>query len=342
MKTCPRCGVENKPERAACWNCWAPLEGPAGAAAAPRPTGRGLSLAVPWTAVAVVLLVLVGAAIAYFFFLSSKPADVADQYLHAVRNGNTAKEARLSSAETKEEKLLPDVIMIADYQVERDGVSIEGKTATVPATVRLTVDPTVVGFERAVLADAMMQFLQAHPVRATVAMVKERLNWRVDQTQTRSQFTQQAVRDLPPALALQLATLIRGGPLPSMPSPGGLLPGKTPAAGTVVPGGEAPGGFGTAAPSPSVAPGAKSVAPGRPGLAGGQGAPRPTAPTPGVTGPGTGQPGVARPGASGFRAPAAGGTGAAAGRTTAPTRKPSTSTSGSGLRRTLPSESEEE
>ena len=109
MKTCPRCGVENKSEKAACWNCWAPLES-AGAAAEPKPTGRGLSLAVPWTTVIIIVLVLAAVAGIYFFFLSSKPAQVASEYLHAVRNGNEAKAARLSTPDTAEEKLLQGAI----------------------------------------------------------------------------------------------------------------------------------------------------------------------------------------------------------------------------------------
>ena len=332
MKTCPRCGVENKPEKAACWNCWAPLEGPAGAAAAPRPTGRGLSLAVPWTAVAVVLGVLVMAAIAYFFFLSSKPADVADQYLHAVRNGNAAKAERLSSRDTKTDKLLPDVIMVADYQVQREGVSIAGKTATVSATVHLTVDPTVIGLERAVLADAIMQFLQQHPVHSTVAMVKEGFAWRVDQKQTREQFTQQALRDLPPGLALQVAALITGGPLPSLPSAAGLLGGKAPTAGPLAPAGQRPVAPGTGAAPRPAAPGAGLGAPGRPGLAGGQGAARPSGAAAGVAGPGPSSPQAPRPGAAG----------AAGSRTATPSSGgASAGTSGGGLRRSLPSESEE-
>jgi hypothetical protein len=263
MKTCPRCGVENKPERAACWNCWAPLEGATGAAAAPRPTGRGLSLAVPWTAVAVVLLVLVAAAVAYFFFLSSKPAQVAEQYLHAVRNGNQAKAERLSSAETKTDKLLPDAILVSDYQVQREGVSVEGKQATVPATVHLTVDPIVIGLERAVMADAIMKFLQSHPVSGDIYMVRQGINWRVDQAQTRQQFTQAIMRGLPPGLATQLAGLVMGGrarpqTLPAAGVTGGKAAGLQPTPPTGQPPAGASGGFRRTA--PAAAPGASPPA----------------------------------------------------------------------------------
>ena len=44
MTICPRCGVENKPGKAACWNCWAPLEAMAQEA---RPKKKGKRRAAP-------------------------------------------------------------------------------------------------------------------------------------------------------------------------------------------------------------------------------------------------------------------------------------------------------
>lgn len=211
MKTCPRCGVENKSEKAACWNCWAPLES-AGAAAEPKPTGRGLSLAVPWTTVIIIVLVLAALAGIYFFFLSSKPAQVASEYLHAVRNGNEAKAARLSTPDTAEEKLLQGAILLQDYEVDASGVQAEGKQAEVPASAHLTVDPLTIGLERAMLADALMKALQKQPVRANVVLVKKGLKWQVDQARTRDQFLQAARRGMPPELVLQLAAAATARP----------------------------------------------------------------------------------------------------------------------------------
>jgi len=194
MKTCPRCGVENKPEKAACWNCWSPLDMPTGGAA--RPSGRGISLVIPWTAVAVVLLVLIAAGATYFFFLSSKPAQVAAEYLDAVRNGNTEKADRLSTQDTSGQKL-PAMVLIASYQVPPGETAMESGQAKVPVTVQFTVDPLAIGLERAALADLSMKFLKAHPVRGQVVLVKERLNWRVDQRQTQQQWMQSMLAAAP-------------------------------------------------------------------------------------------------------------------------------------------------
>jgi len=203
MKTCPRCGVENKAEKAACWNCWAPLEGPPGGAAAPRPTGRRIRLAVPWTFVAVVVLLSLAAGGTYFFFLSSKPAAVAADYLDALRNGNKEKRERLSSRQTRDQKVLPDVILIASYKIESPVTFTKGE-AKVPASVQLTVDPLVIGLERAAVADAIMKSLQQQFVRADLALVKEGLNWRVDQRETRKQIMQPLWRSLRPVIRMQL------------------------------------------------------------------------------------------------------------------------------------------
>lgn len=255
MKTCPRCGVENKREKAACWNCWAPLDGPAGAAAAPKAATRTVSLAVPWTAVAVVALVLAAAAGAYFLLLRSEPADVAEQYLRAVRNGNEEKRDRLSSRDTSGQSVLPQRLMIAEYEVQRDGVIVSDKQAEVPASVQLTLDPAV-GLTQPILVDLAVKHLKKHPVRANMVLAKEGFSWRVDQQQTQMRFTAAVMRDVPPVIEGQIKALLSGR-MTAVPAPGAS-------------GGEATAGQGLAKPGAAGRPGmGKAGLPGRPRPGGG-------------------------------------------------------------------------
>jgi len=187
---------------------------------------------VPWTAVAVVALVAAAAAGTYHFLLSSKPADVVEEYLDAVKNGNEEKRDRLSSKDTAGQSPLPAVLRIADYEVERDSVSFEGGQAQVPTKVALVVDPLTIGLERAVLADKLMAHLKKRPVRANLVLVKERLNWRIDQRQTQGAFVESAVREMGPELKNQLmgawmrgeAARPGGGERPRPAPPGGAEP----------------------------------------------------------------------------------------------------------------------
>lgn len=227
MKTCPRCGVENKPEKAACWNCWAPLAPPAGGARQPAPTRLRLSLTIPWTAVAVVALVLIAAAGAYFFLLASRPADVTLQYLDAVRNGNEIKRDRLATADTGGQLLLPPVLMIKTApEVDRAGITTAGGQAEVPASLQLTVDPFVIGLERADISDALIKHLARGPARVSVVLVREGLNWRVDQSQTRQRIIDAALADMPPDLKnhLWVAGLRSPGGAPASPPAGPAAP----------------------------------------------------------------------------------------------------------------------
>ncbi len=219
MKTCPRCGVENKPGKAACWNCWAPLDAPAGAAPQVRVPKRGLRLAIPWTAGRVVALVVVAAAGTYFLLLASRPADVAHQYLAAVQNGNEEKRVRLATKESAAQPLLPAVLLIVSFEVEREGVTRSGGQAEVPVMVQLAVDPMVIGLERAVLSDQIMMYLKTHPVRATVVLAKQGLNWRVDQGQTQQRLVEAAFGRVEPQIRDQLtaAGLQLPGPPPGPP-----------------------------------------------------------------------------------------------------------------------------
>jgi hypothetical protein len=258
MKTCPRCGVENKPEKAACWNCWSPLDMPTGGAA--QPSGRGLSLTVPWTAVAVVALVLIAGAATYFFFLSSKPAQVAEQYLDAIKNGNTAKADRLSTRESSGQKL-PTALLIASYDVPRGETGMEGGQAMVPVTVHFTVDPLAIGLERAAVSDAVMKYLQRHPVRARVVLVKERLNWRVDRRQTQQQFMQSMLAAAPAEIRdgltkprPTLPPAVPGVGVPVVPPPAAPATPAVPGAGIKLPAGIPRPGVGSAVGAPG-APG---------------------------------------------------------------------------------------
>jgi hypothetical protein len=266
MKTCPRCGVENKPEKAACWNCWSPLESPTGAVAQPKPTGRRVSLTVPWTAVVVVLLVFVCAAGAYFLLFRSKPADVAEQYLDAIRNGNDKKRDRLSTKETAGESPLPKMMIISQYSVQRDAVTTSGATADVPATVNFIVEPTL-ALAEPIRADVVTSHLQKQAVRASLVLVKERFMWRVDQKQTALKFTQALTRELPAGIAAQLMALAAAAKampavLPTAPAlgqtprPPAAAPGVTPAA----PAAPRPGLGAPAAGRPLPAPGAAKAA----------------------------------------------------------------------------------
>jgi len=284
MKTCPRCGVENKGEKAACWNCWSPLESPAGAAAQPKPTGRRVSLAVPWTAVVVVLLVFVAAAGAYLLLFSSKPGDVAEQYLEAIRNGNDQKRDRLSTKDSAGESPVPKIMLIAKYQVQRDAATMSGNTAEVPATVNFIVEPAI-GLIFPIAADAVMTYLQRQPVRANLVLTKERFQWRVDQSQTKQRFQQALIRGLPPALGAQVAALMMASPPVPTPALGAPAGGATPATPAAPPG---------IAPVAPTAPRPGFGAPARPGLPGaGATRPRPPSASPGA-------------GKAGGKAPAAG------------------------------------
>jgi hypothetical protein len=246
--------------------------------------GRGISLAVPWTFVAVVVLVLLAAGGTYFFFLSSKPAAVAADYLDAVRNGNTEKRARLSSRSTSGQELLPAVILVAGYKVEAP-VSVTGREAKVPASVELTVDPLVLGLERASLADAIMKFMQKHPVRADLVLVKEGLSWRVDQQQTQQEFMRVITRGLEPGIAMQLAAVLLGGAR-ARPAPGPGAAGPAPAA---------PGAAALPKAAVPPAPGQGLAAPGRPAVPSSRGA------------VGVGRPGATAPSEAKSSAPKRGG-----------------------------------
>jgi hypothetical protein len=234
MKTCPRCGVENKPEKASCWNCWAPLEGPEGGAVQAAPSGRRLSVAIPWTAVAVVALVLIAAGGAYFFLLASRPAQVAGSYLDAVRNGNQEKRDRLATGDSAGQPLLPTLLLVSSYEVDGAGVTMAGGQAEVPAVIHLTVDPLVIGLERAGLSDMAMKYLNLHPVRISMVVLRQGINWRVDQAQTRRRIILAAVEGLPPVVKDQLTAA--GLSIPGAgPAPGGLppaRPGPTPPPGS--------------------------------------------------------------------------------------------------------------
>jgi flagellar basal body-associated protein FliL len=255
MKTCPRCGVENKPEKAACWNCWSPLESPAGGAPQPKASGRRVSLAVPWTAVIVVLLVFAAAVGAYLVLFSSKPGDVAEQYLEALRNGNDQKRDRLATKDTAGENPMPKIMLISKFQVQRDAVTVTGNTAEVPATINFIVEPAI-GLVQPVAADAVTSYLQRQPVRGDLVLAKERFQWRVDQTQTKQRFQQALLRGLPPGLGAQVAKLMVAPPPAPVPAPS--APGAAPAtAPGVTPGARAAPKFGLGGrPQPGGAPAA--------------------------------------------------------------------------------------
>jgi hypothetical protein len=204
---------------------------------------RGIRLAIPWTAVAVVALVVVAAAATYFLLLASKPADVAQQYLDAVKNGNDERRTQLATSETGGQPLLQQVLLIADFQIQREGVTTAGGQAEVPATVQLAVDPITIGLERAVLSDQIMGYLKTHPVQAYVVLAKQGLNWRVDQAQTKQRLDEAAFGRVEPQVREQLTAA--GLQLP------GPAPGPPPAA--------------PAAPASPAKPAAAAPAPARPG-----------------------------------------------------------------------------
>lgn len=236
MKTCPRCGVENKPEKSACWNCWAPLEAPSGGALRPLPK-RGPSLRIPTVPLVAGLIAIVAAVAIYFLFLSSDPADVATQYLQAARNGNDKKRQQLSTSATASLMFLPDVLRILDEPVaDATNRTESGGTAEVPVTLKMMMHPMKVGTDRIALTNSLNTYLSRNPVTAKVVLTKQGISWRVDQAQTtqrildavtggapleiKSQFAQAGLRvaGLPPAPATPpvapVATPVPGPPTP--------------------------------------------------------------------------------------------------------------------------------
>jgi len=231
MHICPRCGAENRGNKAACWNCWSPLDAPGeGALAQERVKAGGPSLRVPWKLLLVVILIAAVGGGAYFFKFYSRPDDVATAYLDAVLNGMTERRDQLTSSTSSGQNLLPGALRL--YRAEGNPpATVAGDTATMSATVELTIDGDQVTAENAASAVRILQVLQRQ-LPMEVCLVKEGSKWKVDQDGTRASLLANAAR-LAPA---ELQPLVRTGTIPKVIAPPPPPPGMpAPASATRAP-----------------------------------------------------------------------------------------------------------
>jgi len=215
MQICATCGAENTGKKAACWNCWGPLDAPATAERAQQGSrAPGLSLRLPWKLLlAVALVVAVGAGV-WLLVLTSKPEQVAAAYLDASLNGLFVSPERGPALQEKLlsggmlQDLLPGALRLA-YAEAIPPANVTGDMATVPATFQITINGDKVTAQTAANAVVLLEALKQQ-FRAEVTLVKEGTKWKVDQLATRRSLVDSAVRQAPP----HLQGFIRDGVIP--------------------------------------------------------------------------------------------------------------------------------
>ena len=209
MATCPRCGVENKPGKAACWNCWAPIEGRMGGAAPlkqaaraerfPRPQpatgfdgaaqlGNRASERVgprpfPYGKAAAIVVILAIIALALYFFVFSRgggPERVVGDFLEAWKTGDQAKVRQLAASSAKElAGQQMEMVTITDYQVGT--ATVQDDTATVPVTLQIQLSSKFPEALRKQLQPQIDQQLGKGAL--SIICIKEEGQWRVERLQ---------------------------------------------------------------------------------------------------------------------------------------------------------------
>jgi hypothetical protein len=249
MESCPRCGVQNQSGRAACWNCFGPIQG-AGAVSegdvelvrAPR-----FALRIPWKPI---LGVAVLAGLAYGGLRVVKgrsPSAVASSYLDAVVVNDADRQAKLAASGSTGVPLLPKQFKLKEFEIQQSMGAGPG-TAEVMASLTIEPDTSSITAEGAADLVAAMKALKRH-VPASIELSKEGRAWKVDQDSTAKRLKTQ----LEKMLTSELVEKLTKRP----------VPGATPGAS-----GDGSSGSATPGPAPSGL--------GGPGLMGRPGAPAPS------------------------------------------------------------------
>jgi hypothetical protein len=260
--------VQNKPERAACWNCFGPLEG--GAVEGEQQVAvvypPRFSIRIPWKPI-LALIVVVGGGFAGFKFVTGRsPASVAQAYLSAVLVGDTGQIQKWTVSGGG--ALLPTQVKLDKFELQAPA-SVQDSTADVSVMLYLTPDTGMISkgvnvAEHAqTLADAMAALKK--PVTTTIALTKDQGRWKVDEMGSARRLNADLKKKLPEGL------LERLGKVPQTAQSAGALPGVAGALGAAAPAAPAAGipSAPTAGLSVPGAPGAPAAGPapsGRRGL----------------------------------------------------------------------------
>jgi hypothetical protein len=252
--------VQNKPERAACWNCFGPLEG--GAVEGEQQVAvvypPRFSIRIPWKPI-LALIVVVGGGFAGFKFVTGRsPATVAQAYLSAVLVGDTGQIQKWTVSGGG--ALLPTQVKLDKFELQPPA-SVQDSTADVPVMLYLTPDTGMISkgvnlAEHAqTLADAMAALKK--PVTTTITLTKDQGRWKVDEMGSARRLNADLKKKLPEGLLEKLGKVPQtaqgmggaaslGAAVPAAPAAG------TPSAATAGP--PVPGAPGAPAAGPAVGP----------------------------------------------------------------------------------------
>jgi len=229
METCPRCGVQNQPRRAACWNCFGPLEGGGAATAEDVEVVRvpRFSLRIPWKPILGILIV---AGLAYGglkVVKGTSAQSIAESYLDALVVGDTERQNKLTRGGTGGLPLLEKGFKLKDATTEQPA-TVSGDTAEVMASLTIQPDTQTITAEGAADLVAALDLLKA-PVPATISLTKEGRAWKVDQDTTARRLKTQMEKKLTPELMEKLGKVRTPPTLGSATPPGGAAPIAPPA-----------------------------------------------------------------------------------------------------------------
>jgi len=255
MQVCPRCGVENRPDRAACWNCFGPLEGgtveeqqEVAVVHAPR-----FSLRIPWKPILAVIVVVGGGLAAYKFVMGGSPASVAQSYMGALLVGDTEQIQKWAVGGTG--ALLPKQLKLDKYELQPPA-SVQDGTAEMQVMLYLMPDTSMIsrGVNLAEHAKTLADAMEAlkRPVSTSLMLTKDQGRWKVDEMGTSRRLNVDIQKKLPEGLLDKLAKI------PQSPVPTGTTPGT---AAPAVPGIGTPSAAPARPPLPAGAPGARAAAP---------------------------------------------------------------------------------
>lgn len=252
MVTCPKCAAENRGSKAACWNCWSPLDESVSGGSRERVRTPGVSVSVPWPLVLLLLAVAAIGVVGYFYMFTSRPEQVAAAYADAVLNGLDARRDQFASQGSQGQPLLSGVLTLASLTCGDPPVAeVNGDQATVAATCKLTIDGDKVTPETAASAVAISDLI-TREFSMTIVLVKEGSEWKVDQRATQDALFGSATRAVPP----HLQSMLRSNTIPKVlpPAPGAAPPAPG-TSGAAAPGAPAAGMPATpAAPAPPPGP----------------------------------------------------------------------------------------
>jgi len=211
MEVCQRCGVENKDDRAACWNCFGPLRSGAGDAGHEMPVvhTRRFSVRVPWKPLLAIIVVVGGGYAGLRVMMGRSPASVAQAYMDAVLVNDTEAMQKLGTAGGGD--LLPKQLKLDKAEVKADMVSGDDTSARVPVNLSLTPDTSMIkaGVNLAEYAQALGDAMTAlkQEVATQVMLTKDQGRWKVDELATRRVFDQDLNKKLPEDVLATLAKI---------------------------------------------------------------------------------------------------------------------------------------